>query len=167
MIGFNSLSRMGLSRTIRSSNGPIRLPNKAQSFPRSNNFSNNANPLVRYRATATAAVKRISNSIRPPLTRTARRYLSNPASTPPKQGTFLQRWMAHKTIPERWSLPWVGEMALIFTVFGVTGSSTMFLVRPVISSMIQMEGTMKDGKLELEIPDDDDDDDGKRSLMSQ
>ena len=36
-------------------------------------------------------------------------------------------------------------MALLCTVFGVTGSSTMFLVRPAVSEGLGLEGTMKDG----------------------
>ena len=34
---------------------------------------------------------------------------------------------------------------MIFTVFGVTGSTTAFLVRPFITTLMQLEGTMKDG----------------------
>ena len=36
------------------------------------------------------------------------------------------------------------EAAVLFTVFGVTGSSSMFAVRPVLKKL-GMEGTMKDG----------------------
>jgi hypothetical protein len=36
------------------------------------------------------------------------------------------------------------EAAVLFTVFGVTGSSTMFAVRPALKK-IGLEGTMQDG----------------------
>lgn len=42
--------------------------------------------------------------------------------------TFLQRWMAPKEMPPRWTLRWYGEMVLVCTVFAITGSSTMVLV---------------------------------------
>lgn len=37
------------------------------------------------------------------------------------------------------------EAAILFTVFGVTGSSSMLLVRPVLSSVTGIEGSWRDG----------------------
>ena len=47
---------------------------------------------------------------------------------PKSNTTFLQRWMAPREMPPRWTLRWYGEMVLICTVFAITGSSTMVLV---------------------------------------
>lgn len=42
-------------------------------------------------------------------------------------------------------MKWYGEMILLCTVFGITGSSTMFLVRPAVGNVLGLEGSMKDG----------------------
>lgn len=60
-------------------------------------------------------------------------------------GTFLQRWLAHKEIPPRGTLKWYGEMVLICTVFAITGTSTMVIVRPAVSNVLGLEGSLKDG----------------------
>ena len=144
MIGFSSLSRPSLSsagnKLLSCSIYNCNPKNVLTSFPKKL-FTTHAKVLrMKNLNSMTNVVKRVFSP-----TRHAHRSFSAPASTPPKQ-SFLQYWVSHKTIPERCTLAWVGEMALIFTVFGMTGSSTMFLVRPVISNMIQLEGTMKDGK---------------------
>ena len=36
-------------------------------------------------------------------------------------------------------------MALIFTVFGITGSSSMYIVRPMLHKVGGLEGSMKEG----------------------
>jgi len=59
--------------------------------------------------------------------------------------TFLQRWTAHKEIPPRGTLKWYGEMVLICTVFAITGTSTMVLVRPAVSEGLGLRGSLKDG----------------------
>mmetsp|Transcript_15459 Transcript_15459/g.29169 ORF Transcript_15459/g.29169 Transcript_15459/m.29169 type:complete len:212 (-) Transcript_15459:179-814(-) len=61
------------------------------------------------------------------------------------QVTFLQRWLAHKEIPPRGTLKWYGEMILICTVFAITGTSTMVIVRPAVSNVLGLEGSLKDG----------------------
>ena len=61
-----------------------------------------------------------------------------PPSAPPQ--TFVQYWLSHKELSPRYTLRWWGEMAVIFTVFGCTGSTTMFVVRPVASTMLQVRG---------------------------
>jgi hypothetical protein len=48
---------------------------------------------------------------------------------------FLNWYLAEKTMPPRWTLPWYREMVLICSVFAVTGSSTMILVRFVDGRM--------------------------------
>jgi len=41
----------------------------------------------------------------------------------------------HNDLAHRW---W--EMAIIFTVFGITGSSSMFFVRPLMTKLLKLEG---------------------------
>ena len=48
--------------------------------------------------------------------------------------TFLQRFLGPKDIPPRGTIGWYGEMLLICTVFAITGTSTMMLVRLVLQS---------------------------------
>jgi hypothetical protein len=36
-------------------------------------------------------------------------------------------------------------MTLLCTVFAITGSSTMFLVRPAVSNILGLQGSMKEG----------------------
>mmetsp|Transcript_23046 Transcript_23046/g.41590 ORF Transcript_23046/g.41590 Transcript_23046/m.41590 type:complete len:243 (-) Transcript_23046:215-943(-) len=59
--------------------------------------------------------------------------------------SFLQRWMAPKEIPPRWTPKWYGEMALLCTVFAITGTSTMVLVRPAVSDILGLKGSFKEG----------------------
>mmetsp|Transcript_30285 Transcript_30285/g.51606 ORF Transcript_30285/g.51606 Transcript_30285/m.51606 type:complete len:114 (+) Transcript_30285:828-1169(+) len=48
-------------------------------------------------------------------------------------------------MPPRNTPKWYAEMALLCTVFAITGSSTMFLVRPAVSDGLGLKGTFKDG----------------------
>lgn len=47
---------------------------------------------------------------------------------PEKPETFWSRFLGPKPMPERHTAAWYREVALICTVFGITGSSTMMLV---------------------------------------
>lgn len=74
------------------------------------------------------------------------------SSKPPLQTTtqqsnsrvkeFWSRWIAEKPFPDRWSLQWWWEMAIIFTVFGITGSSSLFFVRPLMGKVLGVEGNL-------------------------
>jgi hypothetical protein len=61
------------------------------------------------------------------------------------QTTFLEQFLSPRPMPPRNTLAWYREMTLICTVFAITGSSTMFLVRPAMSNVLGLEGSMKDG----------------------
>lgn len=77
-----------------------------------------------------------------------RRYNSNRSSRNAEgehQQTFLQKFLAPKPMPPRNTPAWYREMTLICTVFAITGSSTMFLVRPAMSEILGLEGSLKDG----------------------
>jgi len=56
-----------------------------------------------------------------------------------------QWWLSEKVMPPRFSLPWVGEMILVCTVFGITGTSTMMFVRPAVGDILQLKGSLKEG----------------------
>jgi len=62
-----------------------------------------------------------------------------------KGSSLSQRWMAPKEIPPKGTLNWYGEMTLICTVFAITGTSTMILVRPAVSNVLGLKGSMKEG----------------------
>ena len=78
-----------------------------------------------------------------------RRWNSNNAkdSTSKQQQstTFLERFLAPKTMPPRYTPKWYAEMMLICTVFGITGSTTMVVVRPAVTDVLKLEGNMRDG----------------------
>jgi hypothetical protein len=61
------------------------------------------------------------------------------------QPSFMSKWMGHKEIPPKGTLKWYGEMVLICTVFAITGTSTMVLVRPAVSEVLGLKGSMKEG----------------------
>mmetsp|Transcript_68556 Transcript_68556/g.76677 ORF Transcript_68556/g.76677 Transcript_68556/m.76677 type:complete len:216 (+) Transcript_68556:65-712(+) len=58
---------------------------------------------------------------------------------------FWKTFSGPKPMPERWTAKWYREMVLICTVFAITGSSTMLLVRPAVSKGFALEGSFKDG----------------------
>jgi hypothetical protein len=89
---------------------------------------------------------------------------NKPGSDAPVKGQlqqFWERWTAERPPHPRWSMPWYAlstfprtrrsrvlarpfrwwDMVIIFTVFGITGSSTMFFVRPFITKFLKLEGT--------------------------
>lgn len=59
--------------------------------------------------------------------------------------TFIQRWLAPKEMPPRNTPRWYAEMVLLCTVFAITGTSTMVLVRPAMSEVLGLKGSLKDG----------------------
>ncbi|CAJ1925808.1 unnamed protein product [Cylindrotheca closterium] len=82
---------------------------------------------------------------------TDRRFIKTSSATkttvPEPQGIagFWQRFIGPKPMPERWTAAWYREVTLICTVFAITGSSTMVLVRPAVSKGLALEGSMKEG----------------------
>ena len=75
----------------------------------------------------------------------AKQDVNNGSAAAEESTTFLQRFLAPKVMPERNTPRWYLEMTLICTVFAITGSSTMVLVRPAVSDVLGLRGTMKDG----------------------
>mmetsp|Transcript_18865 Transcript_18865/g.21616 ORF Transcript_18865/g.21616 Transcript_18865/m.21616 type:complete len:213 (-) Transcript_18865:25-663(-) len=67
------------------------------------------------------------------------------ASKQINKSTFLQRFLGPKEMPEKGTFQWYREMCLLCTVFAITGSSTMFLVRPAMSQGLGLKGSMRDG----------------------
>eukprot|EP00052_Salpingoeca_macrocollata_P017081 m.138272 g.138272 ORF g.138272 m.138272 type:complete len:156 (-) comp20259_c0_seq2:53-520(-) len=62
---------------------------------------------------------------------------------PPKG--MLQRWLAPGPEHARFSAGWWADWTVKFVVFGITGSSSVYFVRPLLSSVFGLEGTMVDG----------------------
>ena len=62
-----------------------------------------------------------------------------------KSKSFIQNFLGPKDMPPRNTFLWYREMILLSTVFAITGSSTMFLVRPAVSEVLGLQGSMKDG----------------------
>mmetsp|Transcript_15827 Transcript_15827/g.32725 ORF Transcript_15827/g.32725 Transcript_15827/m.32725 type:complete len:219 (-) Transcript_15827:66-722(-) len=58
---------------------------------------------------------------------------------------FWKSFLGPKPMPERWSAAWYREMVLVCTVFAITGSSTMVLVRPAVSKGLGLQGSFKEG----------------------
>lgn len=59
--------------------------------------------------------------------------------------SFLQKFLGPKEMPPRGTMAWYGEMVLVCTVFAITGTSTMLFVRPVVKTVLSLEGSFKDG----------------------
>jgi len=62
-----------------------------------------------------------------------------------KNDSWWQRWLAPKEMPERHTFAWYREMLLICTVFAITGSASMVLVRPAVKDVLGIQGSMKEG----------------------
>lgn len=59
--------------------------------------------------------------------------------------TFLERFLGPKPMPPRYTLKWYAEMILLCTVFGITGSTTMVIVRPAVTDILGLEGSFRNG----------------------
>jgi hypothetical protein len=69
-------------------------------------------------------------------------------SPPPSTSTsttFLQRFIGPKPMPPQNTFQWYVEMTLLCTVFAISGTTTMVLVRPAVSNILGLHGSMKDG----------------------
>jgi hypothetical protein len=68
------------------------------------------------------------------------------------QSTTIKRGLKQSNIKpmrpvqdlKRWSLPWVKDKAIVFLVFGITGSTTVSIVRPTLS-LFGVTGSFIDG----------------------
>lgn len=73
---------------------------------------------------------------------------SSSSSSSSLRSTLSSRWkqfIGPRQMPERWTGAWYREVALICTVFAITGSSTMILVRPAVSNGLGLKGSMREG----------------------
>jgi hypothetical protein len=73
--------------------------------------------------------------------------------------SFLQNYFSevsvthtktHLTLPqgvqhEKYSALWWWDKFIICVVFAITGSATMFIVRPILQDVLQVQGTLMDG----------------------
>jgi hypothetical protein len=70
---------------------------------------------------------------------------SSDSSVSTHERTWWQQWTGPRQMPPKYTMKWYLEMLLICTVFAITGSSSMFLVRPSIKEIFQIDGTLIDG----------------------
>lgn len=70
---------------------------------------------------------------------------SEPIESTSSFSKFWKSYLQPKPMPDRLSAAWYREMALICTVFAITGSSTMVVVRPAVSNGLGLQGNFKDG----------------------
>lgn len=85
---------------------------------------------------------------KPDTSTTAKQGVKNEAKDGVFSSRLSQAWnrfIGPKEMPPRWTPRWYGEVTLICTVFAITGSSTMVLVRPAVSKGLGLEGSLKDG----------------------
>ncbi len=61
-------------------------------------------------------------------------------------GAAWRRWTAAEEPHARWSGAWWKHHAVVFTVFGITGSSAMWLVRPHLYTAMGVEGLPTTGE---------------------
>jgi len=99
-----------------------------------NSSSNTRSCYKRWNSTNKASTKQSPPSSPPP-----------PSTTTTQNKTFIQNFLGPKDMPPRNTFQWYREMILLSTVFAITGSSTMFLVRPAVSEILGLQGSMKDG----------------------
>merc|ERR1711971_580896 len=46
---------------------------------------------------------------------------------------------------EKWTWKWGAEWGLRSVVFGITGTTTMLVVRPTVTNILHLEGSFKEG----------------------
>jgi hypothetical protein len=59
--------------------------------------------------------------------------------------SFFQNFLSEKPFPERFTKDWWWEQFIIFIIFGITGSLTVFFVKPFLQKTLQLEGSLKEG----------------------
>eukprot|EP00049_Salpingoeca_infusionum_P025970 m.22930 g.22930 ORF g.22930 m.22930 type:complete len:221 (-) comp8434_c0_seq1:151-813(-) len=83
-----------------------------------------------------------------------RSLLSQPIRSPPttlitRRSMSVQSWYKSWTAPgpelTRFTTAWWYAWTIRFIVFGITGSSSLYFVRPLLKNVFDIEGTMKDG----------------------
>ena len=55
---------------------------------------------------------------------------------------FYRSWTAARPEPQRFSTSWWFLWAIRFTVFGITGSSSVYFVRPLLKQFLGLEGAV-------------------------
>lgn len=111
--------------------------------------SNNKNPLTNNTVCSIRNNKSLYNNNfqkqQNRLTTSSKNKSASSQQTKTKKQSIVQWWLSEKEIPPRYTASWYLEMLLLCTVFGITGSTTMVVVRPVVSKLLGLDGTMKDG----------------------
>jgi len=56
-----------------------------------------------------------------------------------------RKWTSERPVHPRWSASWWWDAFIICTVFAITGSSSLFCVRPILQKIFGLEGSMREG----------------------
>jgi hypothetical protein len=59
--------------------------------------------------------------------------------------SWWKYWTSEVTLAHKYSIKWWQQYAIIFTIFGITGSSSLFVSRPLLKNVLGEEGTLRDG----------------------
>lgn len=59
--------------------------------------------------------------------------------------SMWEKWTAPRPMPPRNTFEWYLEMALVCSIFAITGTSTMVVVRPAVTNVLGLKGSFKEG----------------------
>ena len=135
-----STTRQAVTMILWTSGRRTTATNKTMMYRRFLTTTNNSNRNKSTTQTKTTTTTATNGSSSSP---------SSSSSSPPSFREMLsskwKQFLGPKPMPERWTVAWYKEVTLICTVFAITGSSTMVLVRPAVSNGLGLKGSMKDG----------------------
>lgn len=98
-------------------------------------------------STTTTPTKTTTTSAATTTTEQQQRQQSSSSSSSWHERILLwwKRFLGPKPMPVRYTKEWYYEVTLICTVFAITGSSTMMLVRPAVKDILGIRGNWIDG----------------------
>jgi len=62
-----------------------------------------------------------------------------------KKLSWLQKFFGERKQFEKYSAGWWWDQLVVIVVFAITGSATVYFVKPVMKDILQLEGSLKDG----------------------
>ena len=70
---------------------------------------------------------------------------SSPSASQPSAQSFWQYWTSEPLSHTRFSALWWRDTVVILVVFSITGSLSLLVVKPLLSSLLGVSGSMRDG----------------------
>jgi len=74
-----------------------------------------------------------------------KRFISNKSTEQNTLISMWKKWTAEESPKEIWSKSWLWDKFIVCVVFGITGTTTMFFVRPILRDLLQIQGTIIQG----------------------